>query len=87
MSNTLKQNFCKMNRTYQNLRDYLRKTDTTAIDLYRQFKKECAKSGARIVQTTTFYMWCRLDSHATKDEHLAILSKLTGMDKSQLFAE
>lgn len=76
-----------MNCKYQNLRDYLKKTDTTAIDLYRKFKKECAKRDARIVQTTTFYMWCRLDSHATKDEHLAILSELTGMDKSQLFAE
>ena len=76
-----------MNCMYQNLRDYLKKTDTTAIDLYRQFKKECSKRGVRIVQTTTFYMWCRLDSYATKDEHLAILSELTGMDKSQLFAE
>lgn len=76
-----------MNCKYQNLRDYLEKTGTTSIGLYRDFKKACAKKGVRIVQTTTFYMWCRLDSHATKDEHIAILSELTGIDKKQLFAE
>lgn len=76
-----------MNEKYQNLRDYLTKTETTAIDLYRSFKKECAKKGIRPVQPTTFYMWCRMDSYASKQEHKQILADLTGMNPEELFVE